>query len=56
MRRLVNTLLRIRRSDLLELALQLGILLFELLDSHLQVLHFLTGADTQFLDNLDETP
>lgn len=39
-----------------ELVLQVGILLFKLLDPHLQVLHLLTGANTQFLDNLDESP
>lgn len=35
---------------------QVGVLLLQLLDLHLEVLHLLTRTNTHFLDNFDETP
>lgn len=39
-----------------ELALQLSILLLQLLRSHLDIFHLLRGSDGQFLDDLDKAP
>lgn len=35
---------------------QIGVLLLQLFDLHLEVLHLLTRTNTHFLDNFNETP